>query len=72
MNFPPKLVRTRGGLLIAIVMTGVVWFELRTVVGMLLGVDIPAVPYLIAGLVVISALAVFADLSRSEVDQGRA
>lgn len=72
MTFPPKLVRTRGGLLIAIVVTGVVWFELRTVVGMLLGVDIPAVPYLIGGLVIISALAVFADLSRSELEEGRA
>lgn len=72
MNFPPKLVRTRGGLLVAIVMTGAIWFELRTVVGMLFGYDIPAVPYLVGGLVIVSVLAVLADLSRTEIDEDRA
>lgn len=58
-------IRTRGGLLIAIVFIGAIGFELRTVVGMFFGIDIPAEPYFVALLAIVSVIAVLADLSRT-------
>jgi hypothetical protein len=60
---PP--VRTRGGLLVAVVVGLVLWFEARTVAGMFFGVTLPPVPYMLAGVVVVGALAILADITRT-------
>lgn len=59
------LVRTRGGLLVGIVFALVVWFELRTVIGMFLGVSPPPVPYMVGGLLLVGVLALVADAFRT-------
>jgi hypothetical protein len=43
----------------------VIGFELRTVVGMLFGVDIPATPYVIAMIALLSIVGVLIDVSRT-------
>lgn len=63
---PP--VRTRGGLLVAVVVGVVLWFEARTVVGMFFGITLPPIPYMLAGLVVVGALAIVADVTRTSHD----
>jgi hypothetical protein len=65
MNPIQPIVKTRGGLLIALVFMGAIGFELRTVVGMFLGIDIPAEPYFVALLAIVSVFGVLADLSRT-------
>ncbi|MFB6297645.1 MAG: CbaC protein [Salinirussus sp.] len=63
MNAPE--VRSRGGLLVWLVVAIVVGFEARTAAGMFLGIDIPAVPYVL-GLLTVAGLATMAlDLVRS-------
>lgn len=58
-------VRTRGGLLVGVVVALVVWFELRTVVGMFFGLTLPPVPYMIGGIVLVGILALVADALRT-------
>ncbi|MEF8886232.1 MAG: hypothetical protein V5A30_00380 [Haloarculaceae archaeon] len=70
MSQPRPPVRTRGGLLVAVVVGLVLWFEARTVAGMFFGVTLPPVPYMLAGLVVVGALAVVADVTRTSHDAG--
>jgi hypothetical protein len=65
---PP--VRTRGGMLVAVVVGLVLWFEARTVAGMFLGVSPPPLPYMLAGVVVVGALAIVADVTRTSHDAG--
>jgi hypothetical protein len=61
----PRVVQTRGGLLVGLVIMAVIGFELRTVVGMLFGVDIPATPYVIAMIALLSIVGVLIDVSRT-------
>jgi amino acid transporter len=65
MNRP--LVKTRGGLLVVLVVLAALGFELRTVVGMLFGVSVPMGPYVLALLLVLAAIGVVAELSRTTV-----
>ncbi|MEF8785309.1 MAG: hypothetical protein V5A45_05195 [Haloarculaceae archaeon] len=61
----PWIVRTRGGLLVGLVMMGAIGFELRTVLGMLIGFEVPMTPYLIVMIGLLSALGVILDVFRS-------
>lgn len=63
MNRP--LVKTRGGLLVVLVVMVAVGFELRTVAGMLFGIEIPIGPYVLALVLVVAAVGILAELSRS-------
>ncbi|MEF8783483.1 MAG: hypothetical protein V5A39_10975 [Haloarculaceae archaeon] len=65
MNGPP--VKTRGGLLVVLVVLAALGFELRTVIAMLFGIRIPTGPYVLALLLVLAAIAVVAELSRTTV-----
>jgi predicted tellurium resistance membrane protein TerC len=58
-------VRTRGGLLVALVVLTAVGFELRTVAAMLFGLEIPAEPYMLAVLLVVAVAGVLMEFSRS-------
>lgn len=62
----PWIVRTRGGLLVGLVMMGAIGFELRTVLGMLIGLEVPMTPYLIVMIGLLSAVGVILDVYRSE------
>jgi hypothetical protein len=62
----PWIVRTRGGLLVGLVMMAAIGFELRTVLGMLVGLEVPMTPYLIVMIGLLSALGVILDVYRSE------
>lgn len=64
------IVRTRGGLLVAWVFLLVLAFELRTALGLFLGVDVPAVPYLGGIAAVLTLFAILADLQRASAGQG--
>jgi chromate transport protein ChrA len=64
MNIPLS-VRTRGGLLVGLVVAAVIGWELRTVLGMLVGFDVPMTPYLIAMIGLLSVLGVVLDVFRS-------
>jgi hypothetical protein len=61
----PQPVRTRGGLLVGLVMMGAIGFELRTVIGMLFGVDVPAAPYFVGMVAILSIVGVYLDVARS-------
>jgi len=61
----PWIVRTRGGLLVGLVMMAAIGFELRTVLGMLIGLEVPMTPYLIVMIGLLSALGVALDILRS-------
>ena len=61
------LVKTRGGLLVMLIVIGAVGFELRTVMAMLLGIHVPTGLYVLGLLVVLAAVAVVAELSRTTV-----
>lgn len=61
------LVKTRGGLLVVLVVVAALGFELRTVIGMLFGIRVPTGPYVLGLLVVLAAIAVVAELSRTSV-----
>jgi hypothetical protein len=61
----PWIVRTRGGLLVGLVMMAAIGFELRTVLGMLIGFEVPMTPYLIVMIGLLSALGVILDVFRS-------
>ena len=61
----PWIIRTRGGLLVGLVMMAVIGFELRTVLGMLIGLEVPMTPYLILMIGLLSALGVILDVFRS-------
>jgi hypothetical protein len=64
----PWIIRTRGGLLVGLVMMAVIGFELRTVLGMLVGFEVPMTPYLILMIGLLSALGVILDVFRSSED----
>lgn len=64
------LVRTRGGLLVGLVIAGAIGFEIRTVLGMIFGIDLPATPYLIVMIALLSVFGVVADIYRER--EGRA
>ena len=61
----PWFIRTRGGLLVGLVMMAVIGFELRTVLGMLIGFDVPMTPYLIVMIGLLSVLGIILDVFRS-------
>jgi hypothetical protein len=61
----PAVVRTRGGLLVGLVVMAVIGFELRTVLGMLFGVDLPATPYIVVMIAILSIIGVLLDVSRT-------
>lgn len=54
--------RTRGGILVGTVVVGIIAFEIRTVLGMLFGIDVPLEPYVIAVLVVLAAFTFLSDI----------
>jgi CHASE2 domain-containing sensor protein len=64
-------VRTRGGLLVVLVVLTAVGFELRTLAAMLFGVDLPAVPYMLAVLVVVAIAGVLMEVSRTSAATGQ-
>jgi chromate transport protein ChrA len=70
MNIPLS-VRTRGGLLVGLVVAAVIGWELRTVLGMLVGFDVPMTPYLIAMIGLLSVLGVVLDVFRSSGEMPR-
>ncbi|QCC51666.1 hypothetical protein [Halapricum salinum] len=53
---------TRGGILVGTVVVGIIAFEIRTVLGMLFGMDVPLEPYAIAVLVVLGVFTFLADV----------
>ncbi|WP_302081186.1 hypothetical protein [Salinibaculum rarum] len=59
------LIQTRGGMLVGLVMMGAIGFELRTVLGMLIGLEVPMTPYLMVMIGLLSALGVILDVFRS-------
>ena len=61
----PWIVRTRGGLFVGLVMMGAIGFELRTVLGMLIGFEVPMTPYLIVMIGLLSVLGIVLDVYRS-------
>ncbi|WP_340100699.1 hypothetical protein [Salinibaculum salinum] len=61
----PWIIRTRGGLLVGLVMMAAIGFELRTVFGMLIGLEVPMTPYLLVMIGLLSALGVILDVFRS-------
>jgi amino acid transporter len=65
MNRP--IVKTRGGLLVMLIVIAALGFELRTVIGMLFGIHVPTGPYVLALLLVLAAVGVVAELSRTTV-----
>jgi CHASE2 domain-containing sensor protein len=64
-------VRTRGGLLVVLVVLTAVGFELRTLAAMLFGVDLPAVPYMLAVLVIVAVVGVLMEVSRTSAATGQ-
>jgi hypothetical protein len=61
----PFQVRTRGGLLVGLIVTAVIGFELRTVLGMLIGFDVPMTPYLIVMVGLLSVIGIVLDVFRT-------
>jgi hypothetical protein len=64
-------VRTRGGLLVMLVVFAVIGFELRTVIGMLFGVSLPATPYFMAVVGLLALVGIAADILRSSAASRR-
>lgn len=64
MNIPWQ-VRTRGGLLVGLVVTAVIGFEIRTVLGILIGFDVPATPYILVMIGLLSIIGIVVDVFRS-------
>ncbi len=62
----PQFVRTRGGMLVGLVVIAAIGFELRTVLGMFFGIDLPATPYIVALIGIVSVIGIVLDISRSE------
>lgn len=58
-------IQTRGGMLVGLVMLGAIGFELRTVVGMIFGISLPVVPYVIVLVALLSIFGVVADVART-------
>jgi hypothetical protein len=52
-------------MLVGLVVIAAIGFELRTVLGMFFGVDLPVTPYVVAMIAVLSAIGVIFDLSRT-------
>lgn len=61
----PRLVETRGGLLVGLVVLAVIGFEFRTVLGMLVGVEVAMGPYLIVMIALLSVAGVTIDVLRT-------
>lgn len=61
----PQFARTRGGMLVGLVFAAAVGFEIRTVIGMVFGIDLPMTPYLIVMIGLLSVLGVVMDITRS-------
>lgn len=61
----PQIARTRGGMLVGLVVVAAIGFEIRTVLGMFFGIDLPATPYLIVLIGILSVIGIIIDLSRS-------
>jgi uncharacterized membrane protein len=61
----PQIVRTRGGMLVGLVVIAAIGFEIRTVLGMFFGIDLPATPYLIVMIGILSVIGIILDLSRT-------
>jgi len=70
MNDGEPIVKTRGGLLVAWAFLLVFGFELRTALGLFLGIDVPAVPYLGTLAIVLTLFAVLADFQRTSAQRG--
>jgi hypothetical protein len=52
-------------MLVGLVVVAAIGFEIRTVLGMFFGIDLPATPYLIVLIGVLSVIGIIIDLSRS-------
>ena len=61
----PQFARTRGGMLVGLVVVAAIGFEIRTVLGMFFGIDLPATPYLIVLIGILSVIGIVLDLTRS-------
>jgi len=61
----PQFARTRGGMLVGLVVVAAIGFEIRTVLGMFFGIDLPATPYLIVLIGILSVIGIILDLTRS-------
>jgi hypothetical protein len=64
MSGSPLRIETSGGVLVGFVVLAVIVFELRTVLGMILGVDISGVVYFPVALAVLVGLLVFQNMLR--------
>lgn len=62
---PSWTAQTRGGMFVALVILGAIGWEIRTVLGMFFGIDLPATPYLIIMIALLSVFGVVADVYRS-------
>jgi hypothetical protein len=65
------IAKTRGGLLVGLIVLGGVLNELRTVLAWLFGIHIPSGQYVLGLLLVLVTVAVVAELSRSTVSENR-
>lgn len=61
----PQFVRTRGGMLVGLVIIAAIGFEIRTILGMFLGIDLPATEYVIVLIGVLSVIGIIFDISRT-------
>jgi hypothetical protein len=61
----PQVVRTRGGMLVGLVVIAAIGFEIRTVLGMFFGIDLPATPYVVVMIAILSIIGILLDISRT-------
>lgn len=59
------LVKTRGGLFVALVVLTAIGIELRTVAAMLFGIELPFGPYVLAVLLAVALAGVLLEYSRT-------
>lgn len=57
--------RTRGGMLVGLVVMAAIGFEIRTVLGHIFGIDTPATEYVIVMIALLSIVGVIMDVTRS-------
>lgn len=69
MSDGEAIVQTRGGLLVAWAFLLVFGFELRTALGLFVGIDVPAVPYLGGLAIVLTLFAVLAEFQRASAQR---
>lgn len=65
MNWSPLRIETSGGVLVGFVVLSVIVFEIRTVLGMIFGIDISGLVYFSVALTLLVGLLFFEDALRS-------